>query len=853
MQKLHYRKLLVSLKCASILALLAIQSYAQPGAPSALGASSITNTSVQLTWWSVGGAVNYNVYQGITLVGTSSNGWTSFNVTGLSPGTNYSFTVKAFNSSNQEGPASAAISVLTTGSSGGSASNLSAPYNLQANTITNTSILLSWWSVANAAGYNVYQGSTKLGSANGYTNYNVTGLNAGSSYTFTVKAYNSANEEGPGTNLTASTTGTSGGGSGSNNGTGLRANYWNNINFSGNPVVDRVDATVNNDYGSNSPASGINVDNFCARWTGEVEAPVSGNYTFSTTSDDGVRLSVNGNQVINNWTDHGPTTDNSGAISLTAGQKYNINMEFYEKGWGAVAKLLWSYPGQAQQIVPQSRLYPAPANTTGGGGGENPPPTSGCMAIGANLGGDYTWTSDGSDLKIFKSNVANWATETDPWNPAFLSDINNSSYKMFRFMDWGSINWSRETTWSSRTPKTANHSNYAQWYGTPVAFEWMIDLCNRTNKHMWINIPHRADDNYVTQLATLLRNTLNSNLNIYVEYSNETWNYTFQSRSDNGGMNGQLNWVQAEGARLGLPGTPNDYQGQSYYVFRSLQIFKQFNDVFGSSSGRLRKVLAYSGNEDVAKQSLNIIDNSSYNSHNIKPDIFAVAPYVGDNATVTTSNASADFRSKVDASVASGGYTQKFKTVVDAYNAAHSSNKMVFSIYEAGQHYTLGGGAQKNFSDNPNAYNDYMYMLNAFKPYYNTFMQFVHASKCDQNDCWGAKSYYGQPDSDSPKYRALKDFMASNNCSPAREEAQETPVINSGLSIYPNPASGSISVSSTEGGIVYVMSLEGKVLASKTVLASEASTIDISSLGSGIYLVKSVTASGTKVSKLVKE
>jgi hypothetical protein len=88
-----------------------------------------------------------------------------------------------------------------------------------------------------------------------------------------------------------------------------------------------------------------------------VQPLYSQTYTFYTTSDDGVRLWVNGVQVINNWTDHGPT-ENSGTISLAANQKYNITMEFYENGGGAVAKLSWSSASQPKQIIPQGQLFP---------------------------------------------------------------------------------------------------------------------------------------------------------------------------------------------------------------------------------------------------------------------------------------------------------------------------------------------------------------------------------------------------------------------------------------------------------------------------------------------------------------
>ena len=54
-------------------------------------------------------------------------------------------------------------------------------------------------------------------------------------------------------------------------------------------------------------------NNFSVRWTGKVQAPVTGTYRFSTVSDDGIRLWVNGQQVINNWTDHAATTNTSAA------------------------------------------------------------------------------------------------------------------------------------------------------------------------------------------------------------------------------------------------------------------------------------------------------------------------------------------------------------------------------------------------------------------------------------------------------------------------------------------------------------------------------------------------------------
>ncbi|MEO5821257.1 MAG: PQQ-dependent sugar dehydrogenase [Vicinamibacteraceae bacterium] len=147
-------------------------------------------------------------------------------------------------------------------------------------------------------------------------------------------------------------------------GTGLAATYYDNVDFTGTTVV-RTDPTVNFDWASGSPAPAIGVDTFSARWTGQVQPQFSETYTFYTQSDDGVRLWVNNVLLVNNWTDHA-LTENSGTIALTAGQRYDIRMEFFETGGLATARLLWSSTSTPKAAVPTSRLYPS---TT-------PPPTA---------------------------------------------------------------------------------------------------------------------------------------------------------------------------------------------------------------------------------------------------------------------------------------------------------------------------------------------------------------------------------------------------------------------------------------------------------------------------------------------
>ncbi len=141
-------------------------------------------------------------------------------------------------------------------------------------------------------------------------------------------------------------------------GTGLRGKYFDTMDLTG-PSVTRTDATVNFSWEAEAPAPGIGPDTFSVRWQGQVLAQYGETYTFYTTSDDGVRLWVNGKLLVNNWTNH-TLTENSGSITLEAGQLYPIVREYYDASGDAVAKLAWSSPRQPKQIVPQSRLFPQP-------------------------------------------------------------------------------------------------------------------------------------------------------------------------------------------------------------------------------------------------------------------------------------------------------------------------------------------------------------------------------------------------------------------------------------------------------------------------------------------------------------
>ncbi len=156
------------------------------------------------------------------------------------------------------------------------------------------------------------------------------------------------------------------------NGIGLLGEYWTNttsvaftnVTFNTPPTLVRTDATVNFNWNTIGPDPSIGQTYFTARWTGSVQPQYDETYTFYPTADDGVRLWVNGQLLVDEWVTESPTTYPA-SIELNAQQLYNIRMDYFQGNGGAEAMLAWSSPSTPQAIIPQTQLYPY----------TNPPPT----------------------------------------------------------------------------------------------------------------------------------------------------------------------------------------------------------------------------------------------------------------------------------------------------------------------------------------------------------------------------------------------------------------------------------------------------------------------------------------------
>jgi hypothetical protein len=122
---------------------------------------------------------------------------------------------------------------------------------------------------------------------------------------------------------------------------GLKAEFFTNENLSGVPALTRTDANVDFDWSKNSPAPEIPLTHFSARWSGTIEVPASvGDVKLATVEDDGARVWIDGELVIDAWGPHAATTSEAAAV-MTAGRPHQLRIEYLQLDFDALLKLQW--------------------------------------------------------------------------------------------------------------------------------------------------------------------------------------------------------------------------------------------------------------------------------------------------------------------------------------------------------------------------------------------------------------------------------------------------------------------------------------------------------------------------------
>ncbi len=172
---------------------------------------------------------------------------------------------------------------------------------------------------------------------------------------------------------------------------------------------------------------------------------------------------------------------------------------------------------------------------------------------------------------VKEDNLASYASG-ERFNPDWIERINE--FKVLRFMDWMATNNATLSNWSAR-PKPGDFT-YA-WQGVPV--EVQVALANELAIDPWLNVPHLADDAFVRAFAEYVRTNLDPKLKVYVEFSNEVWNWQFA----------QAHWADEQAlARWGQ----KDAWVQ-FYALRATEVAQIWSEVFaGEATDRLVNVIS---------------------------------------------------------------------------------------------------------------------------------------------------------------------------------------------------------------------------------------------------------------------
>lgn len=422
--------------------------------------------------------------------------------------------------------------------------------------------------------------------------------------------------------------------------------------------------------------------------------------------------------------------------------------------------------------------------------------------------------------------------ETEYWVDEWLEKL--EPFKRLRFMDWGSTNNSKVSTWGER----AKIDDYTYTRGKGIPYEYWIEICNRKQADAWVCVPHLADDEYIRNMAEMFRDNLDKDLIIYVEWSNEVWNWLFdQAHWANENLGQSLEWPERLGPKIA-------------------SVMKIWTDVFGEESHRLRRVLATQhGWFDIGNRIYGQIESEGMADY---IDIISPAAYMsydaeeigqlGENATPEDVIRTAREVSFDEENWVMQGWRQHAQLAAE--------NGLQIAFYEGGQHFTpepWGTVQPYNPALVKSQFREEMYDL--YRDFFDTlaglsdeditYMNFSFINPVDTNDPnegrWGnfgaltSQFFQAPPYEGAPKYRALTDFISKCAGTSADNYFHENEI-----EIFPNPAFDNLSIRlnrSFQSGEIRILSIAGRV-ESLQKFTGNFVEMDLSSLTRGIFFVE---------------
>lgn len=333
--------------------------------------------------------------------------------------------------------------------------------------------------------------------------------------------------------------------------------------------------------------------------------------------------------------------------------------------------------------------------------------------------------------------------ETQPFYPVFLEKI--APFHSLRFMDWGHTNGSPHLAWQDR--KQVYERCYTGEAGVP--YERIIQLANIAQKDVWICVPHEADDNYILQMASLFRDNLATNRTIYLEYSNEVWNWMFEQAHYN------------EATR------PSNLNYGEAYSEKAKRVFQLWHSVFGTQRDRVKRVLGLQAtNNWLNEYILSQLDQDEWDY--ASPTFYFGPNHSGGSPALNAGSTAADILQNATNSYRSVAYLFR----QDYRNTQLFGKKIV--NYEGGQHFVDFSyltppylQAMYDAQVHPLMYDLYDEVLDSVRLWGSEMaMAFTLAGR--KESIYGSWGHLEDIDQDTatqyaPKYQALID----NTCAPS--------------------------------------------------------------------------------------
>ena len=447
--------------------------------------------------------------------------------------------------------------------------------------------------------------------------------------------------------------------------------------------------------------------------------------------------------------------------------------------------------------------------------------------------------------------------ESNPFHPKFLELL--EPFETLRFMPAQATSGTDIEKWEDRTTK--DYYTQSDDDKGSLSYEYIAEICNTSNKNAWINIPYKADNNYIQKCAELMKELLNPNLKLSIEYANETWNTAWPYYKGHSHCSNM-------GKQLGL--STNDYEAALLYTsYRSLEIFDIFENVFGSSDQLVKVLASQAANVWTGTRMLEALDDPNINPKNIKADAFAIAPYFGGSVPDKLGDLGLIESITIDEIIDSTLATMR-RTIpiwMNDYNQLTQQYNVDLIAYEGGQH-LVAVRYQNNetLTQKLNEANRHPRMKDLYCEYFDywynnggeLFANFTFVESYSKWGSFGILEYMDQDIQTAYKWQAIQECVLGNNTTSI--DLNNHIPNNSKLSNnYPNPFNPSTNISyeikESSNVTIKIYDLLGNEI--KTLVNDFKNpgkyiiNFDGSNLSSGTYFYKIITNNFSKTKKML--